>query len=276
MFNKSTSCNGLGTNLLVFECFEGASAEAPLATIFNGFWCWRLYTGSVVLFLLLETLAFSAFRRQRFGIFSGCCFAWFGHESCCCSAVSQAVRQRLWTLETLPRRAFWKRCAVFAVGDFSANFSAFRRQRFGIFSGCCFAWFGHESCCCSAVSQAVRQRLWTLETLPRQAFWKRCAVFAVGDFSTLVHSVGNVSAFFLVAVSHGLGTNPACNDFRCFASWSTLYWKRCAVFAVGDFACVRAVGDVSAFFLVAVSHGLGTNPAAVRLFRTRSAKGFGR
>ena len=109
------------------------------------------------------------------------------------------------------------------------NFSAFRRQRFGIFSGCCFAWFGHESCCCSAVSQAVRQRLWTLETLPRRAFWKRCAVFAVGDFSVVL--------FLLL---------------------------------------VHSVGNVSAFFLVAVSHGLGTNPAAVRLFRKRSAKGFGR
>ena len=58
-----------------------------------------------------------------------------------------------------------------------------------------FAWFRHESCCCSAVSQAVRQRLGTL-------------VFAI---------------------------------------------------------CV-----------VAVSHGLGTNPAAVRRFRKRSAKGLGR
>ena len=40
----------------------------------------------------------NAFRRQHFGIVRGRCFAWFRHESCCCSAVSEAVRQRLGTL----------------------------------------------------------------------------------------------------------------------------------------------------------------------------------
>ena len=39
---------------------------------------------------------------------------------------------------------------------------------------------------------------------------------------------------------------------------------------------MRFVGNASALFVVAVSHGLDTNPAAVRLFRKRSAKGFGR
>ena len=54
----------------------------------------------------------------------------------------------------------------------------FRRQRFGSFSSCCVAWLGHESCCCSGVSQAL-------------FFYLLC----------------NVSALFLPAVSHGLGTN---------------------------------------------------------------------
>ena len=39
---------------------------------------------------------------------------------------------------------------------------------------------------------------------------------------------------------------------------------------------MRFVGNVSALFVVAVSHGLDTNPAAVRLFRKRLVKGFGR
>ena len=39
---------------------------------------------------------------------------------------------------------------------------------------------------------------------------------------------------------------------------------------------MRFVGNVSALYVVAVSHGLDTNPAAVRLFRKRSAAGFGR
>ena len=104
--------------------------------------------------------------------------------------------------------------------------NAFRRQRFGIVRGRCFAWFGHESCCCSAVSEAIRQRLWTLvfdvwHFIPaRQRFWK---------------PIQHLSQHLL-----------------------------------------RFVGNVSALFVVAVSHGFGTNPAAVRLFRKRSAKGFGR
>ena len=35
---------------------------------------------------------------------------------------------------------------------------------------------------------------------------------------------------------------------------------------------VHSVSNVSAVFLAAVSHGLGMNPAAVRLFRKRFAK----
>ena len=37
---------------------------------------------------------------------------------------------------------------------------------------------------------------------------------------------------------------------------------------------MRFVGNISALCVVAVSHGLDTNPAAVRLFRKRSAKGL--
>ena len=41
-----------------------------------------------------------------------------------------------------------------------------------------------------------------------------------------------------------------------------------------SFLLVGSVGNVSAVFVVAVSHGLGTNPAAVLLFRKRSPSTF--
>ena len=83
-------------------------------------------------------------------------------------------------------------------------------RRFGTFSTCCFAWLGYESGCCSSVSEALRQGLSKLEIL----------VF-------LARSVGDVSAVFRAAVSHGLGT-----------------------------------------------YSLGINPAAVPLFRKRFSKSF--
>ena len=121
--------------------------------------------------------------------------------------------------------SFW--CLTFHSGppkvlEAHSTLYAFRRQRFDIVRGRCFAWFWHESCCCSAVSQAVRQRLWTL-------------VFDVWRF---------------IAVRQR-------------------FWKLIQLL-------MRFVGNISALCVVAVSHGLDTNPAAVRLFRKRSAKGLGR
>ena len=59
-----------------------------------------------------------------------------------------------------------------------------------------------------------------------------------------------------------------------FCLWIRMVWARNLLgFAV---LLMRFVGNASALFVVAVSHGLDTNPAAVRLFRKRSAKGFGR
>ena len=112
-----------------------------------------------------------------------------------------------------------------------------------------------------------------------------------------MRSVGDVSAVFRAAVSHGLGTNPAavrvfrkrsfstcCATFRHFfyllfrMAWARIWMLfECfgsaspKAFEAGDSSFfVRSVGDVSAVFRAAVSHGLGTNPAAVRVFRKRS------
>ena len=132
--------------------------------------------------------------------------------------------------------------------------------------------------------------------------------FEAGDSSFLVRSVGNVSAVFPAAVSHGLGTNPAavrvfrersfstcCATFRHFfyllfrMAWARIWMLfECfgsaspKAFEAGDSSfLVRSVGNVSAvfraavaLFLSAVSHGLGTNLDAVRMFRKRFAKGF--
>ena len=128
--------------------FVGNISALFVVAVSHGFWCLTFHSGPLK--VLEAHSAPNAFRRQRFGIVRGRWFAWFGHESCCCSAVSQAVRQRLWT------QRFWK------LIQRHCSPNAFRRQHFGIVRGRCFAWFRHESCCCSAVAQAVRQRLGTL------------------------------------------------------------------------------------------------------------------
>ena len=59
-------------------------------------------------------------------------------------------------------------------------FCGFRRRRFGLFFACAFAWLGLETC------------------------------WGSGFFFCLVGSVGDVSAFFMYAVSHGLGWRLQC------------------------------------------------------------------
>ena len=169
-------------------------------------------------------------------------------------------------------------------------------------------------------------------------FRKRFAsrAFEAGDCSFLVRSVGDVSAVFRAAVPHGLGTNPAavrvfrkrsfstcCATFRHFfyllfrMAWARIWMLfECfgsaspKAFEAGDSSfLMRFVGDVSAvfraavshghghescccsgvseafffyllcnvsaLFLSAVSHGLGTNLDAVRMFRrSASPKAF--
>ena len=83
-----------------------------------------------------------------FGSFSSCCVArpghvQFGHQSCCCSAVSEAF------LQVIP-----------VSHGLGLNPSSFFTRSLGNvrqFSGSCFVQFGHQSCCCSAVSEAFLQ-----------------------------------------------------------------------------------------------------------------------
>ena len=107
--------------------------------------------------------------------------------------------------------------------------------------------------------------------------------------------VSDVSRVFVVAVSHGLGPNlAAVRGFRRqYSEVETLLrqalWAICRlleacakVFAkvflaganlfVSFFFLMGFVSDVSRVFVVAVSHGLGPNLAAVRGFRRRYSK----
>ena len=121
--------------------------------------------------------------------------------------------------------------------------------------------------------------------------WATCRLAEGNSFSfLLVGSVGDGSALFAVAVSHGLGTNPAAvllfRKRSPSAFWLGFAWWlaglqvfRCTKVNVAEgnsfsFLLVGSVGNVSAVFVVAVSHGLGTNPAAVLLFRKRSPSTF--
>ena len=238
----SRSAKGFGSSFSYIvrgRCFawfrhESCCCSAVSQAVRQRLWTQRFWK------LIQRHCSPNAFRRQHFGIVRGRCFAWFRHESCCCSAVAQAVRQRLRTLVfdvwhfIAVRHRFWKlilRLMRF-VGNVSALFvvavshgfwcltfhsgplkvleahsapNAFRKQRFGIVRWSLFrmVWtrilllfgsqpfffvfsrFGHESCCCSAVSQAVRQRLWTLR------FWKliqrHCSPFDVWHFIAVRH-----------------------------------------------------------------------------------------
>ena len=75
-------------------------------------------------------------------IFSALCFPCLGHESCCCSRLSEASHPprhsalRYWFHVLWPPKV---------TGS--------------IFAGLCFACLGHEACCCSRLSEASHRLL---------------------------------------------------------------------------------------------------------------------
>ena len=122
--------------------------------------------------------------------FSGLCFVWFGHQSCCCSSVSQ-----LRTKDCFPSafRSYFAwfghlACVSYGLGINPAAVRVFRNcgqtivfhrlfdrisHGLGIdpssflmrslgnvrhFSGFCFVWFGHQSCCCSPRVSELRTK----------------------------------------------------------------------------------------------------------------------
>ena len=107
---------------------------------------------------------FSGFRRRRFESFIGLCFACLGHESCCCSRLSQPFPKPNFEMmsarfqTSVPGYSRIVSCDVGRPGGYLFSFlfflfSGFRRRRFDSFIGLCFACLGYESCCCSRLSQ---------------------------------------------------------------------------------------------------------------------------
>jgi len=122
-------------------------------------------------------------------------FAWLGLETCWGSGFSDA----------LPKHLFLGLAACrFAMLDaFFFVFIGFRRQRFGLLCACGFVWVGLETCWGSGFSDALFKHLFL--GLAACRFAMLDAIF----FFCSVGSVSDVSAFFMPAVSHGLGWKPA-------------------------------------------------------------------
>ena len=203
-------------------------------------------------------------------------------------------------------------CDVGRPGGYLFSFlffplSGFRRRRFESFIGLCFACLGHESCCCSRLSEPFSKAKFRDDfgAIPDERTWLYIVeVFlamsqgleAIFFLSYLVGSVGDVSRVFLACVLHALGTNPAAvRGFRNrfpkpnFEMMSARFqtsvpgYSRIVSCDVGrpggylfsflfSFFLVGSVGDVSRVLLACVLHALGTNPAAVRGFRNRFPK----
>ena len=95
-------------------------------------------------------------------------------------------------------------------------FSGFRRRRFESFIGLCFACLGHESCCCSRLSEPFSKakfrdasRRAHLAIIVEVFLAMSEGLDEIFFLSYLVGSVGDVSRVFLACVLHALATNPA-------------------------------------------------------------------
>ena len=101
---------------------------------------------------------FSGFRRRRFDSFIGLCFACLGHESCCCSRLSQPFSKAKFRDDvgaipderTVPGYSRIVSCDVGRPGGYLISFlfflfSGFRRRRFESFIGLCFTCRGYTN-----------------------------------------------------------------------------------------------------------------------------------
>ena len=103
----------------------------------------------------LFSFVFSGFRRRRFESSSGLCFA-------CMPWPRILLRFEAFGTVFQSQISRWcrrdSRRAYLAIVEYLFSFlfflfSGFRRRRFESFIGLCFACLGHESCCCSRLSQ---------------------------------------------------------------------------------------------------------------------------
>ena len=140
--------------LLLFRCFGSVSPGHSFHWFSIGF--------SLVFRMVLASIGLnpsSSIMRSVGDVrhFSGSCFVRFGHQSCCCSAVSEAF------LQVIPSIGFlsaFRSCFAWFWASIGLNPSSSIMRSVGDvrhFSGSCFVRFGHQSCCCSAVSEAFLQ-----------------------------------------------------------------------------------------------------------------------
>ena len=131
-------------------------------------------------------------------------------------------------------------------------FSGFQKQRFGIFQAAVSQWLGHKTCCGSAFSHAR----------PKHVFHGFCLVACGLSSLTLRRGLPCLRQLFFFVFSIPKAT------FRHFSGCG-FAWLGHYFFVFSGFQ-KRRFG----IFPAAVSHGLGTKPAGVLLFRMRVPNTF--
>ena len=139
---------------------------------------------------------------------------------------------------------------------FSLSSSGFHRRRFGTFCGCGLAWRGHESCCCSAFSEALPKHLFVgyqvfccakvsfqspfcwvclvayrLPSLSLCALGSNLAAVPLFRMRFSMANFGCEAGCGLVSMGPHLGKGISCKLFRFFACgvpWRALDLKRAA------------------------------------------------
>ena len=191
--------------------------------------------------------------------FVGLRFAWHGLESCCCSSVSEPASKGLAPMVSEP--AAHRGCRtkeLFFMGS---------KGNGKHFVGLRFAWHGLESCCCSSVSEPASKGLapqW-FRNQPRTegARQKNCFLWVPKVTGSILSG----------CVLLGISSNPAAvRVFRNRPPRDLRQWFRNQPRTEGarQENCFLWVPKVTGSILLGcVLLGMGSNPAAVRVFRNR-------
>ena len=155
----------------------------------------RHFSGCGFAWLGHDFFVFSGFQKRRFGIFQAAVSQWLGHKTCWGSAFSDALPKHLflgfchvsgvwarsryqasksyvaqrfslfeatWTFREFGHGVAFRRfsgCGFAWLGHDYFVFSGFQKQRFGIFQAAVSQWLGHKTCWGSAFSDALPKHL---------------------------------------------------------------------------------------------------------------------
>ena len=199
--------------------------------------------------------------------FVGLRFAWHGLESCCCSSVSESASKGLAPMVSEP--ASHRGCQtkeLFFMGSKGDGKH---------FVGLRFAWHGLESCCCSSVSEPASKGLAPMVSEPALRQWFRNQPRTEGArqkncFLWVPKVTGSILSGCVLL---GMGSNPAAvRMFRNRPPRDLRQWFRNQPRTEGarQKSCFLWVPKVTGSILSGcVLLGMGSNPAAVRVFRNR-------